>query len=171
MKEFTSLEAFAMHIGELVVKEKLAEVAALNKAAKLVQKEAKAELGTYQSEIGDIMGWAELADSTKADRLRQGYTENDPGLRSGEMRDSIQTTTMEGEGGYVAYVGSDDQNMVYFELGTEKQPPRSVLAGSALRKEKEVHEIIGQAVHNVLMGREVHQGMMIIVGGDEAVSS
>ena len=59
--------------------------------ATLVEEEAKAEIGTYQDQAGPFIAWPELADSTKEDRTRQGFTENDPGLRSGAMRDSIGT--------------------------------------------------------------------------------
>lgn len=118
---------------------------AMERACRVVEAEAKREIGTYQE------GWAELADSTKADRVRLGYSENDPGLRSGEMRDSIGHVVGHNEG----VVGSDDDKLVWFELGTDKQPPRSVLALAAMHKSKEVAHILGAGVHAALAGSSV----------------
>jgi phage gpG-like protein len=156
--EFSSLEAFAEHIVKIAVAEKLAEQVALTAAAKVVQREAKAEIGIYQDRIGDIAGWAELADSTKQDRVSRGFTENDPLLRTGELRDSIKYKVGDG----LAYVGSDMDIAVYQELGTDKIPPRSFLAGAAMRKADDVQKIVGKAVYTALIGEGVHEGMLML---------
>jgi hypothetical protein len=134
VREF-SLTGFASFLGELAnVAE--AEHHALEHAAVMVETEAKRVIGTYE------YGWPELADTTQAQRVAQGYSENEPGLRSGEMRESIEHTTLREE----ALVGSDDQNLVYFELGTAKQPPRSVLAEAAVHKEADVVDFLGRTM-------------------------
>lgn len=108
----------------------------IERACQMVEKEAKDSLGSYH------IGWPQLAASTQADRVRQGYPANEPGLRSGEMRDSIEHTppTME-DGEVVGYVGSNDPKLLWFELGTVKQPPRTVLMGAAMRKENAIIEM------------------------------
>ena len=160
--EFHSFEGFAEHLVKVTLATHEAKLKAMEAAARIVQKQAKDEIGVYQDGLGNIPGWAELADSTKADRLRQGYSENDPGLRSGAMRDSIQRTVKEGEapGDVAGFVGSDMDEMVWFELGTSKQPPRSVLAIAAMQTETEVHKLIGDAFYTAIIGQQVHEGML-----------
>jgi len=135
-----SLIELAALFTEMVTESEVRTREGLEEAARIVQREAKAELGHYQEEAGPFPAWAELADATKDDRVRQGYTENDPGLRSGEMRDSIQHIV----DGHEAHIGSDDEHLFFFELGTVKQPPRPVLAGSLIRREHDVAEAIGR---------------------------
>ena len=126
---------------------------AMERACQLVEHEAKADLGTYQGAMPPFTAWAELADSTKADRVRQGFTENDPGLRSGKMRDSIghsvEAVALDQVEGIV---GSEDDNLVWFELGTATQEARSVLGGALVREEDAVVEILGRAAHWALSG-------------------
>ncbi len=55
----------------------------VERAAKLIEDKAKAVLGTYD------YGWPELADTTQEQRVQQGFTANEPELRSGKLRDSI----------------------------------------------------------------------------------
>ncbi|QOF94205.1 hypothetical protein IFJ82_09595 [Novacetimonas hansenii] len=135
----------------------------LDQAAKIVEHEAKTELGHYQQGAGPFAPWAELADSTKDDRVRQGYPENEPGLRSGAMRGGIQHVVQ----GRTAYVGSDDDKLVYFELGTVKQPPRAVLAGSLIRKTDAVVHAVGHHFVGRLFGEEVVGGSMPIAGAED----
>ena len=80
----------AAKFGEIALQQHEMERNALEKAAVVVEKRAKEKIGEYQDQAGPFAGWADLADSTKADRIRQGYSEDEPGLRSGEMRDSIE---------------------------------------------------------------------------------
>lgn len=148
------LAEFAIKLTEVALEAMEAERHALEKAAKLVENEAKSRVGHYQEAIGPFAGWAELADSTKADRVNQGFTENDPGLRTGEMRDSIEHKTEEHE----AQIGSNNDKLVWFELGTSKQPPRAVLGGAACAKEAEVVSILGDGVVTALIGAGVHGG-------------
>lgn len=134
MKEF-SLVSFATLLTELVAM-KAAEHHALEETAVIVETEAKRVLGTYDYE------WPELAPYTKAQRLALGYTENDPGLRSGEMRDSIEHKVISTD----AFIGSDDDHLVWFDIGTSKQPPRPVLLAAFNHKEDEVLDVIGRTV-------------------------
>lgn len=112
----------------------------LKRAALIVEKEAKRVIGTYD------YGWPQLAASTQEDRVHKGFTANDPLLRTGEMRDSIAHTVLERE----AHVGSDEEKAVWQELGTDRIPARSFLAGAAMRKGPEVAAAIGRVMHGYL---------------------
>ena len=124
---------------------------ALERAAKVVEAEAKREIGHYQSAAGPFAAWAELADSTKADRVAQGFTENDPLLRTGDLRDSITHAV----GHHEAVIGSNSDVAVYQELGTRRIPPRSFLGGAMVRKSDTVAAILGAGVVKGLVGEQV----------------
>lgn len=152
MKTLSLMEASVL-FGEMAEKVHRAEQHALEHAAKVVVAEAKEAIGTYQDAVDPFAAWPELADATKADRVRQGYSENDPGLRSGEMRDSIEhTVKMSDFGSGEAHIGSNDDKLVWFELGTVNQPPRSVLGGAAARKSEEVKRLLGDAAIGIIVG-------------------
>lgn len=61
---------------------------AMKHQASHLQKEAREEVGHYQEAAGPFPAWSPLADSTMDDRIRKGFTPDDPGLRTGGMRDS-----------------------------------------------------------------------------------
>ncbi len=101
----------------------------------LVETESKRVIGTYE------LGWPQLAQATQADRVSQGFSANEPLLRTGEMRDSI---------GHIAEprsvsIGSNDDKAVWQELGTATIPARSFLMGAALHKKDEILHIVGDA--------------------------
>lgn len=153
MIEFKDIDAFTAHLRGLIPAVEAAGHRGVEAAAEIIRDEAKAELGTYQDQIGPFLAWAELADNTKNDRVRQGYTENDPGLRSGEMRDSITCTAR----GQEAAIGSNDDKLVWFDQGTdqgasEHQPPREVLGGAAFRKGETAVNQIGARIVWALRG-------------------
>lgn len=106
-----------------------AVVKALKDAEEVLVKEAKSEFGVYQSSVGPFSAWPELAQATKDDRVAKGFTENDPLLRSGHLRDEIVSE----RDAQSVTVGSEDPVMAYQELGTGKIQPRPVL-GTALFK-------------------------------------
>lgn len=129
--------------------------------AKVVEAEAKKEIGNYQrGNNGPFVDWEELHDATKEDRSAKGFSENDPGLRTGGMRDSIKHAS-DHEG---AVVGSDDDKLVWFELGTSKQSPRSVLGVSVVHKEHDIKALLGGSVVTALIGHDVFHGEIPIKG-------
>lgn len=130
---------------------KRAEKHGLEVGAKLIEAEAKAELGVYQSDTGPFPAWETLADRTQAERVQQGYSANEPGLRSGAARASISHTVE----GSVALIGSDDQHLVWFERGTSRQPPRSVFGVAGFRKGEEAAKAIGKAVQHAIAGEKL----------------
>jgi hypothetical protein len=155
MRSFTSFLEAGIYVGTVLAAAVEEQHAALDHAAAVVQKEAKAIVGNYQDGAGPFAPWAELADSTKDDRVRQGFTENDPELRTGDLRDGIERRVLDG---HTAVVGSDSDVMVYQELGTAKMPPRSMLGIAAVHKGEHVANILGEGVARALVGKKVVDG-------------
>jgi hypothetical protein len=128
---------------------------AMERACKMVQREAKREIGKYQGAIGPFMAWQPLAESTLEEKFKLGYTgqksADDPLLRTGIMRDSIGIAVGEREG----VVGSNDDIAEYQELGTARIPPRSFLGGAAARKGPQLARILGLSPVVALVGEEV----------------
>lgn len=166
MMEFDLL-GFATHLGKLTVLVAVEQHEGLERAAVVVEKAAKGKLGEYQGAAAPFVGWAELADSTKEERVDQGYPENEPELRSGILRDSIEHTAGDTE----ADIGVPDKMVQHpyhpkpenigeiaeaQELGLAHLPPRSFLGAAGVEKADEVVEILGAAVVGALIGEAVH---------------
>lgn len=155
MKTFSPLQ-FAMHLVTLAAAEHIAMQKGLKKAAILIEKTAKGEFGVYQPEAGPFQDWEQLAESTKEQRVKQGYTENDPLLRTGKLRDSISHEVR----GLEAQIGSTDDVMVYQEFGTANIPPRPVLGPAAYRNKEKIKKILGKAaVEGLIGGERIHQSL------------
>jgi len=131
-----TLTGLAGNLTALALELEMRKHEALEAGAEIIEKEAKRVIGTYD------YGWTELADATKKDRTDKGFSENDPLLRTGEMRESIGHAVH----GDTASVGSNDDKAVWQELGTSRIPARSFLMGAAVHKEKEVVDAIGEIV-------------------------
>jgi phage gpG-like protein len=157
MDDLSILGAIA-RLSEMAIAVEVEQRRALERAALVVEAEAKREIGTYQDETGPFAPWAELADTTKNDRVRQGFSENEPLLRTGDMRDSIDHVVEQDE----AVVGSNSDIAVYQELGTDRIPPRSFLGGAASRRGEEVARILGGGVVKALVGKDVVGGLLPI---------
>lgn len=153
MKSFKNISEFVAFMetrADLVLE---AGTVGLDNAARIVVKEAKREIGTYQDEAGPFPDWPELSPSTKRDRLKKGFSEDEPGLRTGEMRDSISHVTH----GREAVIGSDSDKLLWFELGTvgpgnHSQPPRSVLGLAVVHKEEQIVDAIAKPIVRLLSG-------------------
>lgn len=143
-----SLLGFIGHLAGFAARLDAHEHKALDHIGKIVAEEAKHELGTYQEAVGQFGAWPSLAESTQAERTRLGFTPDDPGLRSGAMRDSIEHVVADRE----AVIGSADEHLEYFELGTRHQPPRSVLGMAVLHEEHQIRAIAGGAVVSAFIG-------------------
>lgn len=147
MKTFEHIGEMIAHLAAMAAAETLALHHGLKKCAVAIEKTAKSEIGTYQGEIGPFAGWVQLADSTQADRVAQGFTANDPLKRTGGLADSIshQIDTLD------AVIGSDSDIMVYQELGTDRIPPRAVLGPAAIRNKELIMRTLGHAAAEGLM--------------------
>ncbi|HUB90949.1 MAG TPA: hypothetical protein VMA74_14585 [Dyella sp.] len=141
MREFNDFGEFAAFLLSMEPVAKVAVHRGLEKGLKRIETTAKESIGTYQDAIGQFPAWDELADSTKKDRVRQGYSENDPLLRSGETRDSIQSEIHDMEG----VVASESDILYWQEVGTEDIPPRPVMGPAALVNEEHVVRDLGEA--------------------------
>jgi HK97 gp10 family phage protein len=134
MREF-SLSGFAAFIGGVAVEIHHAEHEALEKAAVIVETEAKRVIGTYE------YGWPPLTPSTLEKKAA-----DTPLLETGKMRDSITHSVSGNE----ARVGSNEDIALWQEMGTPRIPPRPFLQGAVQHKIKEVCDVIGRVVVKVI---------------------
>jgi phage gpG-like protein len=135
--KFSSLGGSAAHLLTIEADLKLTEEVRVEKACRMVEKEAKAAIGTYRFE-----NWPPLQPETVA-RKAGGDT---PLLETGELRDSIGHVVGREGGEVVGYVGTNDPVAKYHELGTRTIPPRSFLGEAAMRKERKIYEMMERMV-------------------------
>ncbi len=159
-----SLRDMAIKMAELAVIEVTALHNGLDRAAQLIEKTAKAEIGTYQDEAGPFPAWAPLSDATETEKAKSGYPVDSPLLRTGEMRDSIKHET----DGLEAIVGATDKKMEYHEFGTNTIPARPVIGPAAYRNKEKIKKLLGTAAVEGILGKtSIHPSL----GYDFDVSS
>jgi hypothetical protein len=108
-------------------------------AMAVVEDKAKTVIGTYE------YGWPELAERTQKDRVALGFSANDPLLRAGSLRDSIEHRAEPTATGAEGLVYSDEKTALWAEMGTSRgEPPRSFLMQSLIRSEPEMARIFGE---------------------------
>ncbi len=148
MRDFT-LAGFAEFCArELGPHVEHAKEEALEIGAKAIQHEAKRVIGTY------TFDWPQLAPSTQADREKKGFPANEPLLRTGELRNSIEYTVI--KRGEEAEIGSNSDIAVYQELGTSTIPPRPFLSSSAAYLEKPIARTLKGLVGAAMIGRSIN---------------
>lgn len=140
MKDFASFNEFGEFLQMVAVEIPEAQTHGMANASEIMQKEAKAEIGTYAQAAGPFPAMQPLSDATLSGFVHalgfyipgklESYPE-DPLRRTGAMQDSIEAAHDRNN----AKVGSDDDIMLFQEMGTPGAlypiPPRSVL-GRAL---------------------------------------
>lgn len=149
MKTFNNFSAFTKHMRKVLDSYELKELEAGNLFAELLEKAAKDKIGHLMPGAGPFAAWPELADSTKADKERQGYAFNaeyNPLYRTGEMRDSI-------EGRYYpklkkVLLASADDKMLWHEEGTVHIPARSTLGLTMFQSKELAWSVFGQFLRN-----------------------
>ena len=124
----------------------------VEQACVILETDAKIHIGTYDN------GWPQLAESTQADRVAKGFPANEPLLRTGELRDSIQHNadgewTGAGKGHCEGYVGSDNPKMRIHELGTDRIPARPMLQAAMVNCEHEIKTLLGVHIQTALEGK------------------
>lgn len=129
MRQFNSFAELANHFAQLERRVGPAIVHELDDNGRAVAAAVKRYFGTYGP------GWAVLADSTQAERVRLGYSPNDPLLRSGDLQGLINHM-IEGESLFVGILPgaklrdgtSAPMVMASLENGTSdgRIPPRPV---------------------------------------------
>ena len=146
MRSFTSLGDFARHLDGVADQMTAAATASMRPAAMAIRDEAKAMLGTYQGADNGTPAWSELRPMTKKDRVRHGYTENDPLKASGALHDSIGMRV----GIRESVIGS--------ALAAVHHPFTSPHAGDVAAHPDEPHRWRGLAYDVVLNGLELGGG-------------
>lgn len=158
VKEFKNLSQFANHLRKVTKEFQEKEIKALWMLGEHLENKAKAIIdeGILQQGGGEYASWAELADSTKAEKDRLGYAFTDdynPLLRTGSLRDSIKHI-IRSEGAIKQLsVGSDEDIMVWQELGTFRIPPRSVLGLTFFREHFVVKKYLADFMIRWMMDR------------------
>lgn len=127
--------------------------AGLDVAGALVRDKARAMIGEYQPAVGELPEWEPLKPGTQAERVRLGFTADDPLLRTGALREAIEARPVE-NGVRVGVFGDNDLAPIAFaqELGTSTIPPRSFVRGAGFFMEEAAAEAIGLRVHAALDG-------------------
>ena len=173
MKTFSDIPSFIAHLTIAAAAAVEEDREGLEKAAKLIEDDAKASLGEYQAAVGPFPAWQELADSTQTERAKAGYSANDPLARSKTLEGAIThevghreamigvpiTGELEPEGALVSDVAVD------MEMGTSRAPPRPFMGPAAYRKGKEAAKIIGADFVSKLVGDNVSPDEMKVSGG------
>lgn len=131
---FTSMADFATALRKLKTAVKPSVVASLRDVGEVVLEEARDSIGEYQDGAGPFAPWAPLADSTQEDRIRLGFTPDDPLLREGKLYGSYEMDFGKQTQDVVEMgVGSELPQALGLELGgayngaAPNAPPRSVL--------------------------------------------
>ena len=148
MMEFKGLASFGAHLLLLAAGEKIIEHEALETACVEIEKRAKEKIGEYQNTAGPFAAWSPLAESTVEDRANKGFSADEPLLRTGELRDSIEHKVI----GHEGHIGSDSDIAVYQELGTDRIPARSFLGGAAFELAPKIGREIGVEYFAFLSG-------------------
>lgn len=132
--EFNSFGAMGLHLTKLAAVGDAVTHHIAKEGGKAVQTDAKGRIGSYQDGVGPFPAWANLAEATVDDRLRKGFTPDDPLLRTGGLRDSIKVTV----DGNDATIGSASEIALYQEQGTDKIPPRPFLGPAGFNSKETV---------------------------------
>ncbi len=109
-------------------------------------------VGHIKRVFGDLNKLTTLAESTQAERVRQGYTANDPLKRSGELRDSITSESA----GSISAVGSTDPKMPWLEYGTHKMPARPAIGIGTHDAAADTLVIVTAGAQALATGNEEH---------------
>jgi hypothetical protein len=120
-----------------------------------------------QETYGDASKLQDLAESTQAERVRLGYTPNDPLVRTGELlRDSIKI-----EYDSLGFrVGSEEPVAEYQEFGTARIPPRPAIAIGSAAALPEVEAIAGATMKAMTGNRRPLEVLAFAeVSRDEAI--
>jgi hypothetical protein len=124
----------------------------LEEAARLVEKDAKGQIGHYQPAVSIFAEWNILADRTIQDKIRLGYAPPDnPLLREGHLRDSIEHQVSVGPNRGEAAVYSNSTIAVYQELGTADIPSRPFLGPALAKNTDRVVDLLGRGAAGAYM--------------------
>ncbi|PVY84045.1 hypothetical protein C7434_3755 [Pantoea sp. PNA 14-12] len=143
------LEQFAMELSSASASIATGLEASFRVIVKEIEETAKEEIGVYQPAYGPFDAWAPLAEATKADRVRRGYSEDEPLLRSAQLRDSIESEIV----GLAAIVGTKKEIGLWQEVGTSHIPPRPFMGPAYVRK---IDPLMGSIYEALSRGLKAH---------------
>lgn len=129
MTKIMTFDQFSRHMDRVVIEYPKYLSKEANLLGTELEKSAKEKIGYLQIGAGGFESWQPLAESTIADKERQGYLfkgDGNPLYRTGELMESISFVF--NVASQTLFLGSTSEIMVYQELGTIHIPPRSVLA-------------------------------------------
>lgn len=148
-RDFKSLTDLARHFDAVARRMPAAKRRMLDGVGKRVRDTARAKFGEYNpgfENVGPFGTWKELAESTQEQRRDLGFTPNDPLLRSGGLRDSVD---FKRDAENQVAIGSPDPVMRWQEIGTSDGhiPPRPVLGPSMVNnKHRNIDAILKEIV-------------------------
>lgn len=156
MREFADVATFAAHLLTLNAAIEESTHRGLEKVAKIIERDAKSQIGHYQPEVGPFQDWAPLAESTEKEKARLGYPANAPLLREGDLRESIEHEVQ----GQEAVVGSKSEIAEYQEFGTSTIPPRPFIGPAAFKNKEAIQHILGASlVEGLIGGDPIHPSL------------
>lgn len=139
-----SMSDFACYVERLSV-----EAAALPAEGARIMAPVMAE--TVKSVFGRTPPLADLAESTQAERAAKGYAPNEPLVRTGDLRDSVESAIAIDGTHALAMTGSADPLARIHEDGSAHFPPRPTFRIGAAEVE--------------MFGRRIWKGLIGIVVG------
>lgn len=146
-REFKSFtEAGAYFVRAAVIHETVKKQA-MRRAGTKVLAHARSKFGVYQPAVGEWARWMYLTDYTMTERIWQGFTPDDPLKRSGGLKKSLHLSIDNDR----IVIGSNDERMIWHEMGTSRMPPRAVLGPALYEKRHEVAKIIGHSIARHMM--------------------
>jgi hypothetical protein len=162
MKNFNSLLDFSKHLIKAATVEIIAIEEGLKLASKIIQSDAKKQIGHLQSNIGPFSAWEELADSTKSYKQRLvdnneiGLTLNsdfNPLMLTGELYRSIEYEVNIAK--LEAVIGTKNPIGAFQEFGTSRIPPRPFIGPAAFKQAPSVVKIFGMATMMGIAGGNI----------------
>ena len=135
--EFPSLQALGEHALSMDGKTLSALSLGVYNAARTIHSATRKMFGHYQDGDGPFGSWPELADATKEERVREGYSANEPLLRSGTLMRSYELAAGP-RGSFSAGVGSPLPQALGQEIGIpgHNVPARSTLGIAFVKSER-----------------------------------
>lgn len=140
--------ALARHLALMAAQSRTGKAAGLDEAGRMLAEDAKGRIGQYQRAVAPFPAWAPLADSTRADRVRQGYPADDPLLREGDLHDSVYHEVK----GHTVHVFSRSPLAPHHEFGTSKMPPRPFLGPAVAARLDQAGHLIARRVFAPIFG-------------------
>lgn len=158
MAVYRDAESMLAAIGSRLGTARAAVPAALAAAGAMIAEEAKSYIGSYQpTRDPDFPAWAPLTPQTQAERVRLGYSPDDPLLRSGALRDAIEVRVA----GFAVSVGVPATPVAgsnatlgeiasWMEWGTATVPRRPFLLPAAFGKRYAAIELVWATIQEAL---------------------